>query len=63
MPGNARWSAMIAQAHLLISEAVLEMQDYHDDRSEQWQDSTKAEDLLARVEQLQETLSQLQGIE
>jgi len=63
MPGNARWSAMIAQAHLLISEAVVEMQDYHDDRSEQWQDSAKAEELLAKLERLQETMDQLQGIE
>ena len=63
MPGNARWSAMIAQAHLLLSEAVVEMQTYHDDRSEQWQDSSKAEDLLAKLEQLQETMDQLQGIE
>jgi hypothetical protein len=63
MPGNARWSAMIAQAHLLLSEAVAEMQSYHDDRSEQWQESTKAEDLLAKLEQLQETMEQLQGIE
>lgn len=63
MPGNARWSAMIAQAHLLLSEAVVEMQDYHDDRSEQWQDSSKAADLLAKLERLQETVDQLQGIE
>ena len=63
MPGNARWSAMIAQALLLLSEAIDEMQNYHDERSEEWQDSTKAEDLLAKVEQLQETMAQLQGIE
>jgi hypothetical protein len=63
MPGNARWSAMIAQAHLLLSEAVIEMQDYHDDRSQEWQDSSKAEDLLAKLERLQETIDQLQGIE
>ena len=63
MPGNARWRAMIEQAHMLLSEAIDEMQNYHDDRSEQWQDSDKAEDLLAKVEQLQETMSQLQGID
>ena len=63
MPGNARWSAMIAQAHLLLSEAVVEMQNYHDDRSLEWQDSTKAEDLLAKIERLQETMDQLQGSE
>ena len=63
MPGNARWSAMIQQAHILLSEAVDEMQNYHDDRSEQWQDSDKAEDLLAKVECLQETMEQLQEVE
>ena len=63
MPGNARWSAMIAQAHLLLSEAATEMQIYHDDRSEAWQDGAKAEDLLAKLEQLQETMDQLQGME
>lgn len=39
------------------------MQIYHDDRSEAWQDGAKAEDLLAKLEQLQETMDQLQGIE
>ena len=33
MPGNARWSTMIAQVHLLLSEAVVEMQNSHDGRS------------------------------
>ena len=63
IPGNARWSAMIRQAHMLLSEAASEMQSYHDDRSEQWQESANAEDLLAKVEQLQDTMAQLQGIE
>ena len=63
MPGNARWSAMIAQAHMLLSEAVDEMQSYHDDRSEQWQDSSRAEDLLAKLDHLQETMDQLEQIE
>ncbi len=45
-PGNARWSAVIDQAHILLSEAVTEMQSYHDDPSEQWQNSVKAEKLL-----------------
>ena len=61
--GSTRWSAMIAQAHLLPSEATVAMQNYHDDRSQEWQDSAKAEDLLAKREHLQETMDQLQGIE
>jgi len=63
MPGNARWSAMIAQARLLLSEATVEMQSYHDDRSQEWQDGAKAEELLAKLEHLQETMDQLQDSE
>ena len=63
IPGHARWRAMIDQAHRLLSDAAVEMQSYHDERSEQWQDSQRAEELLAKVEHLQETMAQLQGIE
>jgi len=59
MPGNMRWKAMIEQAHTLLSKAAIEMQHYHDDRAELWQDSTKAEDLLAKIEQVQETMALL----
>lgn len=62
IPGHARWNAMIEQAHILLSEAADEMQSYHDDRSEQWQESTKAEELLAKMERLQESLDGLQDI-
>ena len=62
MPGRARWDAMIEQAHTLLSEAVDEMQSYHDDRTEQWQESERAEALLATMEFLQEVVDQLQGI-
>jgi len=62
LPSTARWSAMLAQAHLLLCAASDEMQSYHDDRSEQWQDSPKAEEMLARLEALQDTIDQLQGI-
>ncbi len=54
---------MIEQAHTLLNEAAEEMQSYHDDRSEQWQESAKAEELLAKLEQLQETVAQLQTME
>ena len=63
IPGNARWSAMIQQAQHLLSAAVEEMQRYHDNRSEPWQDGPRAEALLARMESLQETIAQLQESE
>jgi hypothetical protein len=63
MPGNARWRAIIEQAHTLLSAAAEEMQTYHDARSEPWQESSKAEELLAKLERLQESVAQLQDIE
>jgi hypothetical protein len=63
MPGNARWRTMIQQARILLAEIAAEMQTYHDDRSEQWQESTAAENLLTRLDQVQESLAQLESID
>ena len=63
LPGHARWRAMIASAQLLLCEAASEMQSYHDARSEPWQESVRAEELLARLEHLQETAAELDGLE
>ena len=51
---------MIVQAQTLLTEAVAEMQSYHDARSEAWQDGPKAEELLARLDLLQEAVSVLE---
>jgi hypothetical protein len=63
IPGQARWRAMMVQAQALLGQAAEEMQSYHDERSEPWQDSTKAEELLARIEHLQEAMAQLEAVE
>ena len=63
LPGHARWRAMIAQARTLLESASEEMQSYSEDRSDAWQESVQAEELLAKVELLQETVAQLQTIE
>lgn len=63
LPGNARWRAMIEQARMLLSEASEEMQSYHDDRSEVWQQSDRAQELLSRLEQLEALIETLEGIE
>ena len=63
LPGHARWRGMISQAQMLLSTASEEMASYFEDRSEAWQDSAQAEELLAKVELLQEAMAQLQSIE
>lgn len=62
IPGHARWKAMIAAAQTLLQEAGGEMQGYHDDRSEEWQDTEMAEDLLGRAAALEESALSLEGI-
>lgn len=62
LPGHARWNAMIQQAHTLLFMAAEEMQTYYDDRSEPWQQGQKAEELLAKLEHLQESMTLLQEI-
>ena len=63
MPGAARWRAMLSQAQTLLSQACAEMQDYHDARSEAWQESSQAEALLTRLEHVEEAVVQLQEAE
>ena len=60
LPGHARWRAMIAQAQRLLCRAAEEMQSYHDDRSEAWQQSLGAEQMLEKLERLEEIVTQLQ---
>ena len=63
LPGQARWRAMLSQAQRLLCTVAEEMQTYHDERSEAWQESANAEELLAKLERLQETISQLEDCE
>ena len=63
MPGHARWKAMLLLAHQLLSGAAAEMQDYHLDRTEQWQESSRAEEMLDKIESLNELADELQSLE
>ena len=53
---------MIAQAHLLLSEAVVEMQTYHDDRSEQWQESERGDEHQERIASVEAVVDALDGL-
>ena len=62
IPGSVRWEAMLLYAQSLLNDAAEEMQCYHDDRSEQWQESEKAEALLeymASIQSAAETVTDL----
>lgn len=63
MPGKARWEAMQAQITTLLETLRDEMQAYHDDRTEQWQESEKGEEFITKIEavtELAEAANQLE---
>lgn len=63
LPGKARWCAMLSGAHALLCGACEEMQTYHDERSEAWQESEQAEQLLAHIALLEESLEPLREVQ
>jgi hypothetical protein len=52
-PGTARWRAAAAMAYDLLTTVCDEMQQYADDRSDQWRDS----DRLTGIENIRDALS------
>lgn len=62
MPGKVRWRAAAQSACQLLQIIVDEMQEYHDDRSDVWQESDRAEMHLDTQSQIQDCLDQLTGI-
>lgn len=62
MPGWPRWNAAFQAAQQLIAESLSEMQDYFEERSENWQESPRGEahqEKIASVEAVQDALSDL----
>jgi hypothetical protein len=59
MPGTARWRAAARMAHDLLTTICDEMNAYADDRTEQWQQSERADEFterLAAVQEIRDTL-------
>jgi hypothetical protein len=57
------WNAAIKQARGLVETVVEEMQGYHDDRSEQWKETTQASSLIERMDALRELIDQFDAAE
>jgi hypothetical protein len=53
MPGTARWEALIAGALSTLEASRDAMQVYFDERSENWQESERGEELRERIETLE----------
>ena len=57
-----RWEKMRKQALDLLNQVVVEMDIYHDQRSETWQESEKAEEFMELMESISETAEALSDI-
>lgn len=63
MPGYPRWRCAIEQARLLVDMVHTEMEDYADQRSEQWQETERAETLQQQMEDVSEARDKLDDIQ
>ena len=61
IPGHARWNQAISQANCLLTMVVGEMQDYFDDRSEQWQADDRGDVHQQRIEAIQQIVDALEA--
>lgn len=59
MPGWPRWNASANMAHELIDQTLNEMQEYFDDRSQEWQESERGGQHQQRIDAVEAALSAL----
>ena len=63
MPSTARWRALAKQAQTILNALHSEMEDYRDERSEEWQESQKAGAFQEVIERVAEALETALNIE
>ena len=62
MPGTARWTALLATATAALETIRDEAQAYHDERTERWKETDRAEQLTATVEAIEAALDELSNV-
>ena len=62
VPGWSRWRAALQSAQTLLEQVSSEMSDYHDARSDTWQESERGEDFRERQEALDALVSELETL-
>jgi hypothetical protein len=63
VPGYARWRRAVEQACILLEMVHTEMEDYAKQRSEQWQESERAETFNQQMDDVAESCAQLRDLE
>jgi hypothetical protein len=62
IPGTARWRQALAYAAFHAATVRDEMQIYHDERTERWQESERASDFRERLGRIEELCDLLEEI-
>ena len=62
IPGKRRWNAAATQALLLLQTIRDEMQDYYEERSEDWQEGERGEDHSQHLEAVEEAIAAVEEI-
>ena len=63
IPGRARWRSAIESACALLEQTTMEMREYYEERSDAWRETTRADDLLERIDLLDTLLDELRAQE
>ena len=62
MPGTARWNALIKQARISLETCREEMEGYFEERSEEWQESEKGEQMQEHIDQIGELMEGIENL-
>ena len=62
VPGTARWRQALAYASFHAATVRDEMQAYHDERTERWQESDRADEFRERLERIEELCDSLDEV-
>ena len=62
VPGQARWNALLSQAHWALEAMCQEMEDYAAARSENWLESERGAAFQERLEAVQEVLAAVEEL-
>lgn len=62
MPSPARWSAIREEAAILLETLRREMETYYSERSEQWQESPKGEEMRETVQRIEAAQAEMADI-
>jgi hypothetical protein len=63
MPGSSRWTKMLEEAGALLYMVVDEREAYHDDRTDEWQESDRGEAFVDSTDAIRAIAEALEALD